>query len=195
MREILCTVFWGKKTTRQATVSVADSCRFLNRQKAAQKPPGVRKIAERRRSSWRRATARVCKQTVPGARIPDSTFLFRVFRRAGILLYAQIICVNFLRIFVLRGKSSGVDPSARSGGRKDSIFLRPISEEQSRNPCNATCGWFWVPFAIKRYKTGNRSGCLKAKNNGPACTGPSPWRITPAPYSHSIVAGGFEEMS
>ena len=68
----------------------SDLSRFLNRQKAAQKPPGVRKTRKEHLPSWRRATARVCKQTVPGARIPVRALSFSRFSQSRkSLLYAQ----------------------------------------------------------------------------------------------------------
>ena len=156
MREILCTVFWGKKTTRQATVSVADSCRFLNRQKAAQKPPGVRKIAERRRSSWRRATARVCKQTVPGARIQVRALSRSRFSQSRnsfyytfTPLYFYLLCFLLLRVKIPSAFSrcAEIDLSGLralgTGGRKGLIFLYLFSSGPRRIPRKATCGWFW----------------------------------------------------
>ena len=47
-------------------------------------------------------------------------------------------------------------PTARApgaGGCKGLILLRPLSAGRRTVPRKATCGEFWVPFAVKRYKT------------------------------------------
>ncbi len=47
-------------------------------------------------------------------------------------------------------------PTARApgaGGCKGLILLCPLSAGRRTVPRKATCGEFWVPFAIKRYKT------------------------------------------
>ena len=47
-------------------------------------------------------------------------------------------------------------PKARvpgAGGCKGLILLRPLSAGRRTVPRKATCGEFWVPFAVKRYKT------------------------------------------
>ena len=49
-------------------------------------------------------------------------------------------------------KESSENRAPGTGGCKGLILLRPFSEVFRRFPRKATCGWFWVPFAIKRYK-------------------------------------------
>ena len=51
-----------------------------------------------------------------------------------------------------RKKESSENRAPGTGGCKGLILLRPFSEVFRRFPRKATCGWFWVPFAIKRYK-------------------------------------------
>ncbi len=119
----------------------SDLSRFLNRQKAAQKPPGVRKTRKEHLPSWRRATARVCKQTVPGARIPVRALSFSRFSQSRkSLLYAQ---KSFPHSRSLRRKNPEGRSAPRTGGSIGPILLRPFSVAALRIPQRTTCGWFW----------------------------------------------------
>ena len=60
--------------------------------------PALRKTRKEHIPSWRRATARVCKQTVPGARIPVRALSFSRFSHAG----------RFLRRFLPTQKAARI---------------------------------------------------------------------------------------
>ena len=47
-----------------------------------------------------------------------------------------------------------------AGGCKGLILLRPLNSPVRHLPQQATCGWFWVPFAIKRYMNQQSAGCV-----------------------------------
>ena len=130
--------------------------RFLDRQKAAQKPPGVRKTRKEHVPSWRRATTRVCKQTVPGACIPVRALSRSRFSQSRnsfyytfTPLYFYLLCFLLLRvkipcrIFALRGKRSGSRSRARSG-RKDrhgSSFARRLKKPVLEGECRQITDW------------------------------------------------------
>ena len=75
-------------------------------------------------------------------------------------LYAQ---KSFPHSRSLRRKNPEGRSAPRTGGSIGPILLRPFSVAALRIPQRSTCGWFWVPFDIKRYKFGNRNGCHPVK--------------------------------
>ena len=64
-------------------------------------------------------------------------------------LYAQ---KSFPHSRSLRRKNPESRSAPRTGGSIGPILLRPFSVAALRIPQRSTCGWFWVPFAIKRYR-------------------------------------------
>ena len=138
--------------------------RFLDRQKAAQKPPGVRKTRKGHVPPWRRATTRVCKQTVPGACIPVRALSRSRFSQSRNSFYYTFTPLYFylLCFLLLRGKipaafsrcaekdPAGV-PAPGAGGRIGTDLPSPAQRGRRPEPAQGDMRMVLVaPFAIKR---------------------------------------------
>ena len=55
------------------------------------------------------------------------------------------------RILACSGERTTDSPRARSGRLHSLVLAAPAQRGPEVVPAKATCGWFWVPFATKRY--------------------------------------------
>ena len=57
---------------------------------------------------------------------------------------------------------TGRDASGTSGKHRSLPAKAPVLAMPNNVPAKATCGWFWVPFATKRYKASAAYAAVKA---------------------------------
>ena len=117
----------------------------------------MRKTRKEHVPPWRRATTRVCKQTVPGACIPVralSSSRFSQGRNSFYYtftpLYFYLLCFLLLRV-KMRGNRFVGAPSARNRRKERLDLPLPVQFGAPANPAQGDMRMVLVaPFAIKR---------------------------------------------